>query len=126
MGFVKFLVSIVIIVGLAIYWNTPTPKPIVNENQYWGPSASSNKVQSNDIKPFSVDYSNEIIDKLRKKLSEPITLAEPLENVGFRYGFRKDALNEWIEYWRNDYLPRWAERQQFLNQFPQYTTQVQG
>lgn len=126
MGFVKLFIPVAIIAGLAVYWNSPTPKPIINEHQYWGPSSGSKKAQSNEIKPFSVDFPNELIDNLRKKLSEPITLAEPLENVGFRYGFQKNALLEWIEYWRDNYLPRWAERQQYLNQFPQYTTQIQG
>jgi len=35
-------------------------------------------------------------------------------------------LKEVVNYWKGQYLPKWGEREAFLNQFPQFTTQVQG
>lgn len=66
------------------------------------------------------------IDDLKIHLERPIRLTEPLENVGFQYGINTNKLKTLVRYWRNDYLPRWNERQAFLNRFPQFKVQVQG
>lgn len=106
--------------------NGPLPPPKIDIAKYWGPSSQANKVVKSEVKPFTVDYSADVITNLRNRLSEPLNLVEPLENVGFRYGFDKYKLEELIKYWRDDYLPRWNERQKFLNSFPQFTTTIQG
>jgi len=49
-----------------------------------------------------------------------------LEGVGFRYGVQKAILEDFIAYWRDDYLPRWSQREELLNSFPHFTTEVQG
>lgn len=106
----------------------PVPVPKFDAAKYWGPSsqASARAAAKSEVKPFKIDYSAEVITKLRNRLAEPLNLVEPLENVGFRYGFNKYKLEELIKYWRDDYLPRWNERQQFLNGLPQFTTTIQG
>lgn len=50
----------------------------------------------------------------------------PLEGVGFEYGFNSDALNKVVTYWKNEYLPKWSEREAKINSFPHFTTQIQG
>lgn len=52
--------------------------------------------------------------------------AEPLEDTAFEYGFHAKRLKEILSYWKGQYLPKWGEREAYLNQFPQFTTQIQG
>lgn len=51
---------------------------------------------------------------------------EPLEGVNFEYGFNSNHLKKIVSYWKDTYLPKWNERQQFLNQFSHFKTQIQG
>lgn len=60
--------------------------------------------------------------KDRLKRSRPFTPA--LEGVGFEYGFNSAQIDGWVKYWANDY--QFKERETFLNQFPQFKTNVQG
>lgn len=55
-----------------------------------------------------------------------VTLKQPLEGVNFEYGFNTDYLKDVLKYWKDDYLPRWREREIFIWQFPQYIIQIQG
>lgn len=104
----------------------PLPPPKIDTNKYWGPSSQANRVEKSEVKPFKIDFGADVIAKLRNRLSEPLNLVEPLENVNFRYGFNKYRLEELIKYWRDDYLPRWDERQKYLNGLPHFTTKIQG
>lgn len=119
---------IVAVVAYFVYQSffTPLPVPNFDVDQYWGPSAHKNRKDSSEIEPFKIQYSADVINKLKNKLSEPLNLVEPLEGVGFRYGFNKHKLIELVKFWRDDYLTRWNERQQFLNGLPQFETQIQG
>jgi juvenile hormone epoxide hydrolase len=65
-----------------------------------------------------------LTDKLNDGLAQPYT--EPLEGTAFEYGFNSKRLKEVLKYWRDQYLPKWSEREQFLNQYEQFTTQIQG
>lgn len=123
-----FVVAIFAVLGYLGYQSmfAPLPPPKVDTNKYWGPSSQAKRIEKSEVKPFTIDYSADVITKLRNRLNEPLNLVEPLENVGFRYGFSKYKLEELIDYWRDNYLPRWSERQQFLNKFPQFTTEIQG
>lgn len=125
---IGFSAVVFAVIGFYVYnaFIAPLPVPDIDENQYWGPSAQKNKKDSPEIKPFSVQYSADVINKLKSQLAEPLNLVEPLEGVGFRYGVNKYKLTELIKYWRDDYLPRWNERQKFLNGLPQFTTEIQG
>lgn len=128
----SIFVALLAIAGYFTYQGmfAPLSPPKLDTAKYWGPSwgplANARANAKSEVKPFKIDYSADVITKLRKRLSEPLNLVEPLENVGFRYGFNKYKLEELIKYWRDDYLPRWNERQKFLNQFPQFTTTLHG
>lgn len=118
-----------VILGYGYYWlYGPLSTPELDVNQYWGPSARKNRADSPAIRPFKIEYSEDIIGNLRKRLDDAkyVQLVEPLEGVGFRYGFHKRKIEEVIKYWSDNYLPRWQQRQQYLNSFPHYKTEVQG
>lgn len=66
------------------------------------------------------------IDDLKAQLNRTLSLTHPLEGVACEYGFNTDELKEIVKYWRDNYLPRWRERELFLWQFNHLTTQIQG
>lgn len=125
---VSISVVLIAIISFLLYQGlyAPLPTPKLSTNKFWGPSSKANQAATTEVKPFKIEYSADVINKLRNRLSEPLNLIEPLENAGFRYGFNKHKLEELIKYWRDDYLPRWNERQAFLNGLPQFTTTIQG
>lgn len=105
----------------------PLPVPPAEElNQFWGSGDAKQYKEDKTIKPFSVSYSAEVIEKLRTKLTDVPTLVKPLEGAAFQYGFNSDRLQGILKYWRTSYLDKWSEREKFLNQFPQFKTQIQG
>lgn len=66
------------------------------------------------------------ISKLSHRLEDAAPFTDPLEDVAFEYGFNSKRLQEIITYWKKTYLPKWSQRQTFLNQYPQFKTQIQG
>lgn len=104
------------------------PVPDLDVNKYWGPSSRKNNIDSLAIKPFKIQYSDAVINDLRRRLDDfkNTELTEPLEGVGFRYGFNKKKLVDIVNYWNDEYLPTWEERQDYLNSWPQFTTEIQG
>ncbi|XP_035783636.1 juvenile hormone epoxide hydrolase 2-like [Anopheles albimanus] len=107
---------------------SPVPIPPANLQEYWGPGDASSYRENPQIRPFSVSYGAEVLTSLRRKLDDHRSkLTPPLENAGpFEYGFNSNRLSEIVHYWRTDYLDRWADREAYLNQFPQFKTQIQG
>lgn len=67
-----------------------------------------------------------VIKRLTDKLGDAGTFTDSLEGTAFEYGFNSKRLSEVLSYWKGQYLPKWSEREAFLNQFPQFTTQIQG
>nr|AXB38859.1 juvenile hormone epoxide hydrolase [Sitodiplosis mosellana] len=124
----SLVTALIAVVAYVVYQVlfAPLPPPKFDTTKYWGPSSRANRVEKTEVKPFKVDYTADVIAKLRNRLSEPLHLVEPLENVNFRYGFDKYMLEKLINYWRDDYLTRWDERQKYLNGLPQFTTTIQG
>lgn len=59
------------------------------------------------------------LDRFLRRVPTP-----PLENQGFQYGFNTDYLRTVVTFWRNKY--QWKEREAYLNQFPQFKTNVNG
>lgn len=121
----------VLLAAIAVYFFHQTflatvEVPKLDVNEYWGPSDRKNRADSPEIVPFKVQYSVEVIEKLRKRLAESLQLHKPLENVGFEYGFNTNKLEDVVKFWRDDYLPRWDERQKYLNSLPQFKTEIQG
>lgn len=102
------------------------PAPDIDFNEFWGPSALEKAPQDKSIRSFKISFPDNKIEKLKKKLEDAGPFAEPLEGIAFQYGFNSNKLTEILKYWKNDYLPKWSEREKFLNQFPQFKTKIQG
>jgi len=107
-------------------WTKALPLSKFDTNKFWGKGDASKYKPNTSIKPFKIQIENEVIADLQKQLNRSLKLAEPLEEVKFQYGFNGDALQQIVDYWRDDYLPRWNEREEYLNSLPQYTTEIQG
>lgn len=104
--------------------STNHPAPKIDVTEYWGKGQVSN--DDDKIKPFKVSVVNDDIEKLKKRLADAGPFADPLDDVAFEYGFNSTQLEKFLRYWRDDYLGNWTTHEEFLNKFPQYTTQIQG
>lgn len=129
MGLKIFSVSVVLLAVVVYYLYmqlaAPLPAPKLDLKKNWGPSKRTDKIPAGIISQ-KIQYPASAIEDLRKRLAEPNHLREPLEGVGFTYGFNKNKLESIITYWRNNYLPRWDERQAYLNSLPHFATEIQG
>lgn len=65
-----------------------------------------------------------MIKDLKSRIKNSRSFTKPLEGVAFQYGFNTDLMQSWLSYWADKYP--FAEREQFLNQFPQFKTNIQG
>lgn len=123
-----FVVTVLIAIGYYKFHELtkPLPKPKINIHEYWGPGIEDKS--SGDEKPVQqkILYSEQTIADLRRKLNETLNLHPPLEDVAFNYGMDSKKLTEIVNYWRDDYLPRWKEREAYLNTLPHYLVKIQG
>lgn len=109
--------------------SSSVPLPELDSDAFWGPGLKSNHKHSDKVVPFTIQYAKAAgnpIAELKGILNKTLLLHPPLEGVGFEYGVNSRGLESIVQEWRDDYLPRWEEREKFLNQFPQFTTEIQG
>ncbi|XP_055839475.1 juvenile hormone epoxide hydrolase 2-like [Episyrphus balteatus] len=104
----------------------PLALPQFNTTRYWGPGDGKDYVENTDIRPLKIMYDQDTIKMLRKHLDRHIDFQNPLEEVGFHYGFNTRHIRPLIDYWKGVYLQKWKVRQEYLNQFKHYMTQVNG
>ncbi|XP_030760517.1 juvenile hormone epoxide hydrolase 1-like [Sitophilus oryzae] len=97
------------------------PLPQV-ENTWWGPGSS--RKDDVAVRPFKIDIPEEVIGDLQKRLNNTLPFQTPLEDAKQHYGMNANLLNTIVDYWKNKY--NWKKRQEFLNQFPQFKTEIQG
>ena len=76
-----------------------------------------------EIRPFRIDIPQEDLDDLHDRLSRT-RFPEELPGVGWDRGVSLDYLKELAEYWRTTY--DWREWEAKLNEFPQFTTTIDG
>ena len=121
-------VAIIVGFGYKKYrsWSKSLPRPHIDEQFFWGRGDGKDYKEDTAIKPFKVEITQKVIDRLKGKLDDSPKAEEPLEGVGFQYGFNGHKLDQVVDYWSNTYLKKWSERQDFLNQYPQFKTQIQG
>lgn len=106
---------------------TSVEPPELSLTAYWGPGSGKDYKEDDTIQLQKVIYGEGPIIRLKKLLTDVHTITESLENVGFEYGVNSNKLRSFIDYWRDDYLPRWRwEREHSLNLLPHYMTVVQG
>nr|WP_234823981.1 epoxide hydrolase family protein [Mycobacteroides abscessus] len=77
----------------------------------------------NEIDPFRIQVPQRDIDDLNARLDR-IRRPDQLPGVGWTYGIPNDVLHALAKRWRHEYDWRQAEAQ--LNQWPQYTTVIDG
>lgn len=72
----------------------------------------------------SICFLFQVLEDLRKRLSNHIPFQPPLEGVQQNYGINTNLLTKIVDYWKTKY--DWRDREQFLNQFPQFKVNIQG
>nr|AAB88192.1 epoxide hydrolase [Trichoplusia ni] len=121
-----FILPVLALVFLPVYFlflQSPPPVPNVDMNDWWGPESAKEK-QDTSIRPFKISFGNNNVKDLKDRLQRTRPLTPPLEGVGFDYGFNTNEIDSWLKYWAKDY--NFKERETFLNQFPQFKTNIQG
>ncbi|CAD7077453.1 unnamed protein product [Hermetia illucens] len=124
------LAVFVVFVAFSVYkfreFTKPIAAPTLDLDKYWGPGKKSDYKQNTEVVEFKISFSDEAIDALRNDLNKTIEFQAPLEGIGFEYGFNTVYLQKVIKYWRDEYLPKWKERELFLGKWPHFTTNIQG
>ncbi|XP_063541558.1 juvenile hormone epoxide hydrolase-like [Cydia strobilella] len=95
------------------------PPPIVPE-RWWGEN------QSNDtsVREFTVRFTDEMITDLRYRINHRRDFTPALQGVANTYGTNSAFLAQFLEQWANEY--DFKARERWLNNFPQYVTNIQG
>jgi epoxide hydrolase len=75
------------------------------------------------IQPFTIDIPQADLDDLRDRLTRS-RWPEELPGVGWSRGVPLGYLKELADYWRTRY--DWRKHEAKLNQFPQFTTEIDG
>jgi epoxide hydrolase len=75
------------------------------------------------IQPFTIDIPQAELDDLNERLART-RWPDELAGVGWSYGVPLDYIKELAEYWRTSY--DWRAWEARLNQFPQFTTEIDG
>jgi hypothetical protein len=78
---------------------------------------------TDEISPFTIDFPQDQIDDLHRKLDR-VRWPAALPGDGWDTGVPVAWLRGLADYWHNGYDWRAAERE--LNQFPQFTTDIDG
>ncbi|KAI4471855.1 epoxide hydrolase 1-related [Holotrichia oblita] len=112
----------VILIGLKINSLLEVPPMPVLEETWWGPGQA--KKVDTSIRPFKIDIPEKVITDLTQRLKNARPFTPPLEGIQQQYGMNTKLLSEIVEFWKTKY--DWKERQTFLNQYPQFKTNIQG
>src|SRR5215469_15997985 len=75
------------------------------------------------IQPFTIDIPQADLDDLHERLAHTRWPSQ-LPGTGWSRGVPLDYLKGLAEYWRTGY--DWRKHEARLNEFPQYTTQIDG
>ncbi|XP_044760197.1 juvenile hormone epoxide hydrolase 1-like [Coccinella septempunctata] len=97
----------------------PIPKL---EDTWWGPGGKD--VDDVTIRPFKIAVPDEVILDLKTRLKNTRTPIPPLEGAKHTYGISSTVTKSVLDFWLNKY--DWKKREQFLNQYPQFKTKIQG
>lgn len=132
MGFIGQLTTLITVGLIALLYyqfrniTKPLKAPILDVDYYWGPGDRANYQEDTQIHSKLVQYDDTIIKDLQKKLNETLPLHAPLEGVQHEYGINSNTFMEFLDYWKNVYITKWVDRQDLINSFPHYQTQIQG
>ncbi|XP_035454913.2 juvenile hormone epoxide hydrolase-like [Spodoptera frugiperda] len=121
--FIAPILALAIMPVYFLFLKGPPPLPELDMNEWWGPEKLKEKPDTS-IKPFKIAFGDTIVKDLKDRLKRSRSFTAPLEGVAFQYGFNTAQLDGWLKYWANDY--KFKERETFLNQYPQFKTNIQG
>ncbi|MFL6141888.1 MAG: epoxide hydrolase family protein [Labedaea sp.] len=80
---------------------------------------------STEIRPFRIEIPQAELDDLRQRLSAArFPFAVPGDEPGWSRGIPGSYLRELADYWRDGF--DWRAQEAALNEFPQYTTEIDG
>lgn len=97
---------------------TDSPLP-ANEK----PMSQSKFANNSPILPFEIDVPDAAITDLRRRLAAT-RMPDQIANTSWEYGTDSSYLAELIAYWQNDF--DWRKQESELNQFDQFTTEIDG
>ncbi|CAB0012630.1 unnamed protein product [Nesidiocoris tenuis] len=111
-------------IGIGVFWHKLNEAPDVPDIPlgYWGPG--SPKPDNTAVVPFTINISEADVADFVARLDNTRFPVEPLEGIGFQYGFNSNYLKKLIQFWQKEY--KWSEQQKFLNKYPQFKTQIAG
>ncbi|GJQ78775.1 hypothetical protein Trydic_g2806 [Trypoxylus dichotomus] len=113
---------IFVALGLKIKKFFEIPSPPYLQDEWWG--AGQETEVDTSIRPFKVEIEQKVLDDLHQRLNNARPFTPPIEGVQQQYGMNSKLLSEIIEFWKSKY--DWRQRETFLNQYPQYMTNIQG
>lgn len=79
--------------------------------------------ENTQIREFRIEIPEEDLDDLRTRLARTRWPDQP-DGAGWDYGIPLDYVRDLAEYWRTGY--DWRAHEQKLNEFPQFTTVIDG
>ncbi|MEW9701238.1 epoxide hydrolase family protein [Paenibacillus sp. SI8] len=92
--------------------------------EYTNPfDTNNNELTDTSIRPFRIAIPQSELDDLHNRLSHT-RWPDELPGVGERYGAALGHIKELAEYWRTSY--DWRKQEERLNEFPQFTTTIDG
>ncbi|MEW6306166.1 MAG: epoxide hydrolase family protein [Verrucomicrobiota bacterium] len=75
------------------------------------------------MKPFKIFVDEIALQDLKQRL-EKTRWPDEIEGSGWEYGVDLGYMKQLVEYWRTKY--DWRKQEALLNQFPQFTTEIDG
>ncbi|HEX6195342.1 MAG TPA: epoxide hydrolase [Jiangellaceae bacterium] len=78
---------------------------------------------STEIRPFTINISQEDLDDLGRRLAE-VRWTNEIPGSSGSYGVSVDRTQHLVEYWRDEY--DWRAWETRLNSYPQFTTEIDG
>nr|AEE61648.1 unknown [Dendroctonus ponderosae] len=121
--FIKYVfVAFVGIVLVFIYNQTQdVPLPTL-EDKWWGKGPKI--VETRKITNRQINVPEEVILDLKSRLRNTKPFHPSLDGVNQFYGIHVTALNNVLNYWKNEY--NWTERQAYLNQHQHFFVNIRG
>ena len=84
---------------------------------------NQDKLANNDILPFRIEVDDSAIEDLQSRLAKT-RLPDQLNDISWEYGTELSLMNQLINYWTEEF--DWRAQEALLNQFDQYTTEVEN
>ena len=77
------------------------------------------------VDPFKISVSDAKLEDLKSRIGSDLKkIVQPLDDIGFEYGFNSEYLKELANYWNNSY--NWRQKETLINTIPQFTTRIDG